>query len=128
MTFLPRATLLPQAEGASRDLLLLDIALDGYFRLLVERMDKGAMQGEAGRTSVVGCVVTCRKARGRLRSACTSGALRMHYNHIPWAASVFGGRVCYISMLCQHRPICNVTFPTASNPHLLSVRLHPHRR
>lgn len=35
-----------QAEGASRDLLLLDIALDGYFRLLVERMDKGAMQGE----------------------------------------------------------------------------------
>ncbi|PRW45423.1 Carbohydrate-Binding Module Family 45 [Chlorella sorokiniana] len=35
-----------QAEGASRDLLLLDIALDGYFRVLVERMDKGAMQGD----------------------------------------------------------------------------------
>ncbi|KAL4424419.1 hypothetical protein ABPG77_005662 [Micractinium sp. CCAP 211/92] len=35
-----------QNEGASRDLLLLDIALDGYFRLCVERMDKGALQGD----------------------------------------------------------------------------------
>lgn len=35
-----------QNEGASRDLLLLDIALDSYFRLCVERMDKGALQGE----------------------------------------------------------------------------------
>ena len=34
-----------QAEGASRDLLLLDIALDSYLRLSVERMDKGAMAG-----------------------------------------------------------------------------------
>lgn len=42
---------MPQAEGASRDLLLLDIALDGYFRLLVERMDKGAMQGERRKLS-----------------------------------------------------------------------------
>lgn len=41
-----------QAEGASRDLLLLDIALDGYFRLLVERMDKGAMQGEVLRPAL----------------------------------------------------------------------------
>lgn len=36
-----------QNEGASRDLLLLDIALDSYFRLCVERTDKGALQGEA---------------------------------------------------------------------------------
>lgn len=34
-----------QAEGASRDILLLDIALDNYFRLCVERADKGAMSG-----------------------------------------------------------------------------------
>lgn len=50
----PRALstpIVPQAEGASRDLLLLDIALDGYFRLLVERMDKGAMQGERRKLS-----------------------------------------------------------------------------
>jgi len=32
------------AEGVSRDVMLLDIALDGYFRLLVERMDKGALE------------------------------------------------------------------------------------
>ncbi|PSC73883.1 ABC transporter A family member 2 isoform B [Micractinium conductrix] len=35
-----------QAEGASRDLLLLDIALDSYFRLCVERADKGAMSAD----------------------------------------------------------------------------------
>ncbi|KAI3425011.1 hypothetical protein D9Q98_008393 [Chlorella vulgaris] len=35
-----------QAEGASRDILLLDIALDNYFRLCVERADKGAMSGD----------------------------------------------------------------------------------
>ena len=35
-----------QAEGASRDVLLLDIALDGYFRLCVERMDKAALSGD----------------------------------------------------------------------------------
>jgi hypothetical protein len=34
-----------QAEGASRDLLLLDIALDNYFRLCVERTDKAALAG-----------------------------------------------------------------------------------
>ena len=36
-----------QAEGSSRDILLLDIALDNYFRLCVERTDKGALSGEA---------------------------------------------------------------------------------
>ncbi|EFN54548.1 hypothetical protein CHLNCDRAFT_135335 [Chlorella variabilis] len=35
-----------QAEGSSRDILLLDIALDNYFRLCVERTDKGALSGD----------------------------------------------------------------------------------
>ena len=35
-----------QAPGASRDVLLLDIALDNYFRLCVERMDKSSLQGD----------------------------------------------------------------------------------
>ncbi|GAB4821271.1 hypothetical protein N2152v2_008317 [Parachlorella kessleri] len=35
-----------QREGAPRDVLLLDIALDNYFRLCVERTDKGAMSGD----------------------------------------------------------------------------------
>lgn len=34
---------MPQREGAPRDVLMLDIALDNYFRLCVERMDKGGM-------------------------------------------------------------------------------------
>jgi hypothetical protein len=36
---------LPQNEGCSRDVLLLDIALDNYFRLCIERVDKGALSG-----------------------------------------------------------------------------------
>ena len=35
-----------QAPGASRDVLLLDIALDNYFRLCVERLDKSSLQGD----------------------------------------------------------------------------------
>lgn len=35
-----------QAPGASRDVVLLDIALDGYFRLLVERIEKSSLQGD----------------------------------------------------------------------------------
>ena len=35
-----------QAPGASRDVVLLDIALDGYFRLLVERTEKSSLQGD----------------------------------------------------------------------------------
>ena len=33
-----------QRAGAQRDLLLLDISLDSYLRLRVERMDKGALR------------------------------------------------------------------------------------
>jgi len=36
-----------QREGASRDVLLLDIALDNYFRLCLERTDKAALGGDA---------------------------------------------------------------------------------
>lgn len=35
-----------QMEGASRDVLLLDIALDNYFRLCIERADKSSMAGD----------------------------------------------------------------------------------
>lgn len=35
-----------QAEGASRDVLLLDIALDNYFRLCIERVDKSSLSGD----------------------------------------------------------------------------------
>ncbi|KAL6770951.1 GWD2 [Auxenochlorella protothecoides x Auxenochlorella symbiontica] len=35
-----------QREGASRDVLLLDIALDSYFRLCVERTDLGSLSGD----------------------------------------------------------------------------------
>ncbi len=35
-----------QREGASRDVLLLDIALDSYFRLCLERTDKVALGGD----------------------------------------------------------------------------------
>lgn len=35
-----------QAPGASRDLLLLDLALDGWFRTSVEKVDKSAMSGD----------------------------------------------------------------------------------
>lgn len=35
-----------QAEGASRDILLLDIALDNYFRLCIERTDKSSLSGD----------------------------------------------------------------------------------
>ena len=35
-----------QAPGASRDVHLLDIALDGYFRLCIERTDKAALSGD----------------------------------------------------------------------------------
>lgn len=35
-----------QAEGASRDVLLLDIALDNYFRLCIERTDKTSLSGD----------------------------------------------------------------------------------
>lgn len=38
--------LLWQDQGASRDVLLLDIALDNYFRLCIERMDKPKMAGD----------------------------------------------------------------------------------
>jgi hypothetical protein len=34
----------PQAEGAGRDILLLDIAMDEYLRLSVERIDKGKLR------------------------------------------------------------------------------------
>ena len=34
------------SENATRDLMYLDIALDSYFRLCIERMDKGAMQAD----------------------------------------------------------------------------------
>ena len=36
-----------QAEGASRDVLLLDIALDNYFRLCIERTDKNSLSGDS---------------------------------------------------------------------------------
>jgi alpha-glucan,water dikinase len=35
-----------QAPGSSRDLLLLDIALESWLRLLVERQDKRALSGD----------------------------------------------------------------------------------
>ena len=35
-----------QAPGASRDVVLLDIALDSYLRLLVERTEKSSLQGD----------------------------------------------------------------------------------
>jgi hypothetical protein len=35
-----------QTEGAGRDILLLDIALDSYFRLCIERSDKSTMAGD----------------------------------------------------------------------------------
>ena len=35
-----------QREGASRDVLLLDIALDNYFRLCLERTDKAALPAD----------------------------------------------------------------------------------
>ena len=35
-----------QAEGAGRDVLLLDIALDNYFRLCIERTDKSSLSGD----------------------------------------------------------------------------------
>ena len=35
-----------QSEGASRDILLLDISLDNYFRVCIERADKGQMSGD----------------------------------------------------------------------------------
>ena len=35
-----------QAEGASRDVLLLDVALDNYFRLCIERTDKSSLSGD----------------------------------------------------------------------------------
>lgn len=35
-----------QAEGASRDVLLLDIALDNYLRICVERIDKSTLLGD----------------------------------------------------------------------------------
>lgn len=41
-----------QKAGASRDILLLDIALDGYFRLSIERSDLGALRCVLG-----GCVL-----------------------------------------------------------------------
>lgn len=37
-------SLLSQREGAPRDVLLLDIALDSYFRLCVERTDLGSLR------------------------------------------------------------------------------------
>jgi hypothetical protein len=39
-------TLLLQAPGSSRDLLLLDIALESWLRLLVERQDKRSLSGD----------------------------------------------------------------------------------
>ena len=35
-----------QSEGAQRDILLLDIALDSYFRTCVERTDRSSLQGD----------------------------------------------------------------------------------
>ncbi len=35
-----------QNQGVSRDVLLLDIALDNYFRLCIERSDKSTMAGD----------------------------------------------------------------------------------
>ncbi|KAK9807043.1 hypothetical protein WJX72_011773 [[Myrmecia] bisecta] len=35
-----------RAEGASRDVLLLDIALDNYFRTCIERTDRGGLKGD----------------------------------------------------------------------------------
>jgi alpha-glucan,water dikinase len=35
-----------QAPGSSRDLLLLDIALESWLRMLVERQDKRALSGD----------------------------------------------------------------------------------
>lgn len=36
----------PQAPGSSRDLLLLDIALESWLRMLVERQDKRTLSGD----------------------------------------------------------------------------------
>ena len=52
-----------QAEGASRDILLLDIALDNYFRLCIERTDKSSLSGD-DLLEMVGMV---------LRNACIAG-------------------------------------------------------
>jgi alpha-glucan,water dikinase len=38
--------LLLQAPGSSRDLLLLDIALESWLRLLIERQDKRSLSGD----------------------------------------------------------------------------------
>ena len=35
-----------KAQGASRDVLLLDIALDNYFRTMIERNSAGDMEGD----------------------------------------------------------------------------------
>ena len=35
-----------QSEGAQRDILLLDIALDSYFRTCIERTDRSSLQGD----------------------------------------------------------------------------------
>lgn len=36
-----------QQEGASRDVLLLDIALERYFRVLIERQEKSSLSGDS---------------------------------------------------------------------------------
>ena len=46
-----------QAEGAGRDVLLLDIALDNYFRLCIERTDKSSLSGD-DLLEVVGLVLS----------------------------------------------------------------------
>ena len=35
-----------QSEGAQRDILLLDIALDSYFRTCIERIDRSSLPGD----------------------------------------------------------------------------------
>lgn len=42
----PRTRTPPQMPGASRDLLMLDIALDSWFRVCVERMEKSKLSGD----------------------------------------------------------------------------------
>ena len=53
---LPCPAVVLQNEGASRDVLLLDIALDNYFRLCIERVDKGALSGGCSVVELLGGV------------------------------------------------------------------------
>ena len=72
-----------QAPGSSRDLLLLDIALESWLRMLVERQDKRVLSGEPCCNSVLEALlsvdsvvlVECCVVLKRGGDACLSGWL-----------------------------------------------------